>query len=147
MNEIHTTLNSTGYDETSASHTSTGLISGPYANKLATLFRSPDLNRENFDHNVLSDADDSRLKVVFFWGVDCPNCAMAKQQLAHLAPELGCLPVDFHSVNTYENMDLATRFGLYGIPDFLFFKRGRLIGRMTSFPTREEFLAAVQRKI
>ena len=110
---------------------------------LKDLFKSPELRAENFDSTVLQN--DERLRAVYFWGVDCPNCAVAKTQMKAISDKLKAMPVDFFAVNAYDNMDLATRFGLYGIPVYLFFKRGRLLGRITSFPTQDEFLAAVAR--
>lgn len=120
--------------------------------RLRSLFRHEDLTPATFDHAVTDcrtqDGElDPRLKVVFFWGENCPNCLFAQEQLALLSDELRAAPVDFFSVNAYKHMDLTTRFGLYGIPVFLFFKRGRLISRINSFPTRPEFLQAIHRSI
>lgn len=119
---------------------------------LPKVFHQPGLTAANFDEVVLNDAaapegTKPRLKVVYFWGNDCPNCGAAKDHLNAMVPELSSLPVDFYSVNAYEHMDLVNRFGLYGIPVFLFFKKGRLIGRIPSFPTRAEFLSALRRYV
>lgn len=115
---------------------------------LAHIFNNrPCLTADDFDQAVLAPESGPRLKVVYFWGDNCPNCVIAKEQMSLIADELANLPVDYFSVNAYEQMDLATRFGLFGIPVFLFFKKGRLIGRITSFPTREEFLGALRRAI
>lgn len=119
---------------------------------LQALFRSPALNSDNFDQTILQAegaqrAPDLRLKIVYFWGDNCPNCESAKRELSLMIDDLSPLAIDFHSVNAYEQMDLATRFGLYGIPAFLFFKKGQLIGRITSFPTRQSFLQAIHRAL
>jgi thiol-disulfide isomerase/thioredoxin len=110
-----------------------------------TLFTCADLRTAEFDHRILSPSE--RLRVVFFRGANCPNCSEAENQLAALAAELKNLPIEFYAVDAYANLELVTRFGLYGIPAFLSFKRGRLIGRMNSFPTRAEFLAALRRQL
>lgn len=119
---------------------------------LERVFRRIELNASNFDEIVLnepnlSENEKPKLKVVYFWGQDCPNCVSAGKNMAEMAPEFEALPIDFFSVNAYEQMDLAKRFGLYGIPVFLFFKKGRLIGRITSFPTQAEFLSALRRYV
>lgn len=112
---------------------------------LNKVFTAPDLTAENFDRTILHD--DSRLRVVYFWGHDCPNCRIAKDEMRAIAGEMSALPADFYSVNAYEQMSLVNRFGLFGIPAFLLFKRGRLISKLTSFPTRAEFLAALRRSV
>lgn len=144
MNEFPTV------EHTTESMTGVSADEGPFGDKLASVFREPELTQSNFDGKILNETKQEqfeRLKVVYFWGHQCPNCDYAKSQLAAMASELSLLPVDFFAINAYENMELVTRFGLYGIPAFLFFKRGRLIGRISSFPTRDEFLGAIRRKI
>lgn len=113
---------------------------------LARLFSREGLTPETFDAAVIEDSS-ARLKIVYFWGEDCPNCGIAKAQMKAIAEKLVSLPVDFHSVDAYTHMDLATRFGLFGIPVFLFFKSGRLLGRITSFPTRDLFIETIERHV
>jgi thioredoxin 1 len=123
-----------------------GIITAPELDPgLNSIFSRSGLTPSNFDSTVLTE--EARLKVVFFWGQDCPNCVVAKEHMREMAAELSQLAVDFHSVDAYTHMDLATRFGLFGIPVYLFFKRGRLIGRVTSFPGRAELLAVVRRYV
>ncbi len=112
---------------------------------LKTLFQSPELKPETFDTTI--HPDQNKLQIVYFWGENCPNCVIAKRHLKEMAEDLKALPVDFHSVNAYEHTELATRFGLYGIPAFFFFRKGRPIGRVTSFPGKEEFLGAIRRSL
>lgn len=101
------------------------------------LDRIPELTPENFDIETQSDKD--RLKIVFFWGLQCPNCEIAKRHLEEHHAEALDPHIDWYHVNTYVHSDLGVRFGLHGIPTFLFFKRNKLIGRVTSFPGWEPF--------
>jgi hypothetical protein len=48
-------------------------------------------------------------------------------------------------VNTYLHSDLGIRFGLHGIPTFLFFQNEKPLGRITSFPGWEPFSEVLQR--
>jgi hypothetical protein len=50
-------------------------------------------------------------------------------------------------VNTYEDFDLGTRFGLHGIPTFLFFYRGKKLGRISPFPGIDAFIETLQKLI
>lgn len=82
----------------------------------------------------------SQLSVVFFWGLQCPNCEVAKRVLAEYSDQVIELNWRWYHVNTYQHLDLGTRFGLHGIPTFLFFRDGKRIGKMTSFPGWDPFL-------
>ncbi len=104
---------------------------------MAFLDRLAELTPDNFD--LAAKEKDGRLKVVFFWGLQCPNCEVAKRALEEHHEEALNPAIDWYHVNTYVNSDLGTRFGLHGIPTFLFWKNGKLLGRITSFPAWEPF--------
>lgn len=110
---------------------------------LGALFRGSGLTMETFDQAAL--VADQQLKVVYFWGDDCPNCVVAKNQMKEMIEELKALPATFLAVDAYVHRDLATRFGLFGIPVYFLFKNGRTIGRITSFPGRRELLETIQK--
>lgn len=85
------------------------------------------------------------LSVIYFWGIDCPNCDYAHQQLDLHAEAFEQLPVTYYSVNAYEHTELATRYSLIGIPSFLFVRRGKVLGKVTSFPGFAQFFEALQK--
>jgi thioredoxin-like negative regulator of GroEL len=101
------------------------------------------LDQANFDSEVFEP--DNRIKCVFFWGHNCPNCEVAKRSLEEYLPDVSTRSVDWYHVNVYNDFDLGTRFGLHGIPVFIFFKNGKNLGRITSFPGIEPFLEAVDK--
>lgn len=103
----------------------------------------PELTPGDFDTQVL--VDDDLWRVVFFWGKNCPNCEVAKRMLHEEMAAYKSFPFLWSHVNTYEYPDLGIRFGLHGIPTFLFFRKGRLRGRATSFPGHDEFLLILNR--
>lgn len=100
-----------------------------------------ELTSQNFDSEILDSTSELKtvLKVVFMWGNNCPNCEVAKNILAEHAVDLKKYPHRWYHINVYENMDIATRFGLHGIPVFFFFQDGKKLGRFTSFPGWDEF--------
>lgn len=108
---------------------------------MAFLDRIKELTPESFDTEAFQE--DGRLKVVFFWGRQCPNCEVAKLHLEDNHQEALSPKIDWSHVNTYVHADLGIRFGLHGIPTFLFFKNGKLLGRVTSFPGWEPFSKAL----
>jgi thioredoxin-like negative regulator of GroEL len=84
------------------------------------------------------------LNLVFFWGPDCPNCEQAKDSLLAESAEAQALAVSWYHLDAYKHMDVATRFGLHGIPTFLFFRDGRRLGRISPYPGFGPFSEAVR---
>lgn len=101
-----------------------------------------ELSPETFDGEVLRATEE--LTGVFFWGHDCPNCDVAKAMLLQDAGEVRALGLRWFHVNTYDHFDLGTRFGLFGIPTFLFFRGGKKLGRISPFPGMDPFLTALR---
>ncbi len=97
---------------------------------------------ETFDALVLGAK--GVLVVVEFWGLSCPNCEVFAKAEPGLVAGLGAAPWRFVKVNAYEHDGLARRFGLYGIPTFLLFREGKLLGKMSQFTSREYWLAVVR---
>lgn len=102
-----------------------------------TEFPIVQLTEKNFDDAVLNS--DASLICVFFWGPNCPNCDIAKRLLLEEKDRSLSWPIKWFHVNAYEESELATRFGLHGIPVFFLFKNGKKLGRITSFPGIDEF--------
>ncbi|MBX3039617.1 MAG: thioredoxin family protein [Bdellovibrionaceae bacterium] len=100
------------------------------------------LREATFDTALESSKD--RLTCVFFWGHDCPNCEVAKRMLLADVDPVKELKLTWYHVNTYEDSELGTRFGLFGIPTFLFFHQGKKLGKITPFPGIDPFLAALR---
>lgn len=94
----------------------------------------------------LADAGDA-LSVVFLWGHDCPNCDVAKHEILAAVDRFRALAVNWLHGNVYEQPELATRFGLHGIPTFLVFRGTRKLGRITPWPGADAFVAAIERQI
>lgn len=105
-------------------------------------FQMQQLREGDFDSSLEASRDS--LTCVFFWGHDCPNCEIAKRMLSQEAASVLPLGFRWFHVNTYEDFDLGTRFGLFGIPTFLFFYQGRRLGKITPFPGIDPFVEALQ---
>ena len=101
----------------------------------------PQLSMSNFD-DVMNEQF-NLLVAVFFWGHNCPNCDIAKRSLHQEKGAVRALGLTWFHVNTYEDFDLGTKFGLHGIPTFLFFYRGKRLGKISPFPGIDAFLEAV----
>ena len=95
----------------------------------------------------LDDAlsDDGRLRILFLWGRDCPNCDIAKAQMLESPARFLWPDVAWLHDNVYEDRAMAVRFGLHGIPTFMVFRGARKLGRITPWPGTEAFAAAIER--
>ncbi|WER44810.1 thioredoxin family protein [Cupriavidus sp. WKF15] len=84
-----------------------------------------------------------KLVCVFFWGVDCFNCEMAKQAMLSSPEPILALDLHWLHANVYAHPELGQRFGLHGIPVFMFFHNGKKLGRATGWHGHGQFAAAV----
>lgn len=82
-------------------------------------------------------APDSMLVVVYFWGLDCPNCEIFARDLPGLLETLPSDGVRIVKVNAYEHTELARRFALFGIPGFVLFRGGKKLGMMRQYYGRD----------
>ena len=97
---------------------------------------------ETFDALVLHHPRE--LVVVDFWGEGCPNCDVYAQAEPSLLAELEGAPLRVVKVNAYQHEELARRFGLFGIPTFLLFRDGKLLGKMSQYYGREYWLGVIR---
>jgi thiol-disulfide isomerase/thioredoxin len=103
------------------------------------------IHTSDFDFKINRKNADDQLVCVFFWGHDCPNCEIAKNILEDRKAEVDTLKMKWYQANIYEDFDLATRFGLFGIPVFIFFKNGKKLGKISPFPGFDTFFKSVSK--
>ncbi|RYZ79704.1 MAG: thioredoxin [Proteobacteria bacterium] len=107
------------------------------------------LTTENFDAQVFGQSNDpstpaeQRIHAVFFWGIDCPNCEVAKRLLLQDLEQVQALDFKWFESSVYEHPELGVRFGLHGIPAFFFFKGEKKLGRISPFPGMTPFMTAL----
>lgn len=97
---------------------------------------------ETFDALVLEPAGE--LVVLYFWGPDCPNCEFFASRLPAVLEQLGDVRARLVKVNAYEHDALATRFALYGIPQFYLYRDGKRLGKMSEFRGDAFFLQVLR---
>ncbi len=115
---------------------------------------APHLDHRAFDAFAMREVDDATidgaiaaagdaLVCVFFWGVDCFNCEMAKKAMLTNPGPVRALELHWLHANVYAHPELGRRFGLHGIPVFMFFQNGKKLGRATGWHGHGQFAAAV----
>ena len=87
------------------------------------------------------------IDILFLWGRDCPNCDIAKRQILVTPARFQWPDVRWLHDNVYEDPEMATRFGLHGVPTFLVFHRGRRLGRISPYPGVEPFTTAIEQQL
>jgi thioredoxin 1 len=78
-------------------------------------------------------AQSSTLLIAYLWGPDCPNCVIFKRRLPKLLERLSDVDAELFELDVYAHPEIATRYGVMGIPHFLLFKDGKKLGRMSEF--------------
>ncbi len=89
--------------------------------------------------------DDGRLRILFLWGKDCPNCDVAKGQILLAAERFRWDDVHWLHDNVYDDPTMGTRFGLHGIPAFMVFRGRKKLGRISEWPGTESFVNAIEK--
>jgi len=87
------------------------------------------------------------LTILFLWGHDCPNCDIAKRAMLAAAERFQWPQVHWLHGNVYEQPELATRFGLHGVPAFFVFRGTRKLGRITPWPGPDAFVGAIETQL
>ncbi|TCT03745.1 thioredoxin family protein [Paralcaligenes ureilyticus] len=108
------------------------------------LFAMREVDSANFDAAVVN-APGSDLRCVFFWGNDCYNCMLFKNTALMLQDQIKALGLAWFHANVYQDEALGRRFGLHGVPAFVFYRAGKRLGRISGWPGLPQFSGAVAR--
>ena len=97
------------------------------------------LTQENFSQEVLQSP---KPVLVDFWAEWCGPCKMIAPLLDELATEYDG-KVKIGKINTDEQQQLATQYGVRSIPTLLFFKNGQIVNQMVGARAKRDFKAAL----
>ncbi|MCW1293826.1 MAG: thioredoxin [Candidatus Parvarchaeota archaeon] len=86
------------------------------------------LDEDNF-HQTLKGVD---LALVDFWAEWCMPCKMLEPVLAEVEKEMGG-KLKFFRLNVDENPNIASEYGIEGIPTLIVFKGGKPINAIVGF--------------
>ena len=95
------------------------------------------INESSFD-NVISKG----LTLVDFWAEWCMPCRMQAPIMDSLAKKLGDRAT-IGKVNVDENMGIASRYGITGIPTSILFKNGEEIRRFVGVQSEDVLARAI----
>jgi hypothetical protein len=122
------------------------MASVPVDSTAFAVFGMQALDEAGFDAGLASAGD--QLAVVFFRGLDCFNCEIARKAMLAKPGEIRALGLKWFHSNVCAHRDPGRRFMLHGLPAWFFFHRGRRLGQFEAAVTAaREKIAASQKKL
>jgi len=91
-----------------------------------------ELNETNFDEKVTNA---SGLVMVDFWATWCGPCRKLAPMLEEIADQAAD-KVSIYKVNSDENLEIAKKYSVSGLPSLLLFKGGEVVERMVGMMPR-----------
>lgn len=88
----------------------------------------------------------SKPVLVDFWAPWCGPCKMIAPVLEEISAEMGDKVV-IAKVNVDDNPEIASNFGIRGIPTLILFKNGEAGERLTGFSPKESLVSWINSKI
>jgi len=89
---------------------------------------------------------ESKVLLVDFWAPWCGPCRRLNPILEELSGEMAG-KVSFVKLNTDENVNTATRFGIMSIPTMLVFKNGEKVDALIGAHPKENIVASLSRHL
>ena len=93
-----------------------------------------EINGTEFESEVLTPSGEQPV-LVDFWAPWCGPCKMIAPLLEELAGDM--TNVKFTKINTDENQEAASRYGVMSIPTLILFKDGKAVERIIGFTSKE----------
>jgi thioredoxin 1 len=97
----------------------------------------PEVNVSNWAEEV---SKHTALTVVYFWHNQCPWCLRFNPIFSEITEEFGGR-IRFFKMNVLENsanQDIASNFGIMSTPTLLFLCKGRPVGQIVGFASKED---------
>jgi len=96
-----------------------------------------EINGNEFQAKVI-EGSKAKPVVVDFWAPWCGPCRMVSPVLDELSEEMSAR-ITFFKLNTDENQQTASQFGVMSIPTVMLFKSGEPVERIIGATTKNNF--------
>ena len=81
------------------------------------------LNTLFSENDIINLVNDNKIAVLYFTGMDCGACEAIKYKIEGILKNLP--QIKSGEINGEENLDLATKYGVFSLPIFLLFIEGK----------------------
>ena len=102
-----------------------------------------EINTENFDKEVLSH---NGTIVVDFFANWCGPCRKLGPVLEEVEQELSS-KVKFAKINTDDNLEMAKKYQVSGLPTLMIFKNGEPVERLVGLMTRSSIVTSIEKHV
>lgn len=102
-----------------------------------------EINIENFDTEVVNE---EKVTVVDFYANWCGPCRKLGPILEDVETELANR-VKFAKIDTDENIDMAKKYQVSGLPTLLIFKNGEVVERMIGLMPKSSIITNIEKHL
>lgn len=102
-----------------------------------------EINAENFDNEVIAN---NGITVVDFFANWCGPCRKLAPILEEVEEELSSR-VKFAKINTDDNLDMAKKYQVSGLPTLMVFKNGEVVERMVGLMPKSSIITNIEKYI
>jgi len=102
-----------------------------------------EINTESFDKEVINN---SGLTVVDFFADWCGPCRKMGPILEEVENELNS-KVKFAKINTDNNLDMAKKYQVSGLPTLMIFKNGEAVERLVGLMPKNSIITNIEKHI
>jgi len=103
-----------------------------------------DFNKENFKSEV---EENKKLVLVYFFAPWCGPCKLMHPVIEELMEVYKDKNIIIGEVNVDENSELAEKYGIMGIPTFIFFKEGKEIDQFSGYRSKDEISSLIDKHL
>ena len=93
------------------------------------------------DGNIAETLKNNEITVIDFWAPWCGPCRILGPVIDELATEN--VDIAIGKVNIDENSNMASEYGIRGIPTIIFFKDGEVAGKIVGMKNKTELQAKI----